>query len=311
MNRVSVVLSAYNGSKYITEQLESLRTQTRKPDEVIIIDDCSTDDTFSIVDKYIKENNLDGWYLQKNPDNWGWEKSFANAIISCTADIIFTCDQDDIWMDDKIEIMCTGLEKVKEAELLVADYIAFSYLDVPDCKNSKNNNSKKSKNCRSWNSGYRWRYIERPGCVFAFTKELREKFSVCWKEGYAHDLLLWQIAALSNTLYHIDYDAIYFRRHDSNSTPPKARSLNVRLARAVQSCDELENLKETGILLHYTPEMLTKIESALCFEKCRVVFFRKDKFDLRLAFELFMKKKEYYKISSWVIDLLCKLFWNE
>ena len=53
LNDVSVVIATYNGEKYIVKQLESIRNQTRKPDEVIIVDDRSNDNTFKIVKEYI------------------------------------------------------------------------------------------------------------------------------------------------------------------------------------------------------------------------------------------------------------------
>ena len=56
--KTSVVMSTYNGERYIFEQLESLRKQTMKPDEVLIFDDGSSDSTVSLVSKYIQDNNI-------------------------------------------------------------------------------------------------------------------------------------------------------------------------------------------------------------------------------------------------------------
>lgn len=55
--KISVVLSAYNGAEYITEQLDSIRNQSRPADEVLIFDDVSTDNTVEIVREYIKKYN--------------------------------------------------------------------------------------------------------------------------------------------------------------------------------------------------------------------------------------------------------------
>ena len=71
--RVSVVLCCYNGEKYIKEQLDSLKTQTRQPDEVLIIDDCSKDNTVKIVEEYIKSNDLKSWKMIRNGQNKGWK----------------------------------------------------------------------------------------------------------------------------------------------------------------------------------------------------------------------------------------------
>ena len=63
--KISVVMSVYNGAKYLTEQLESIQNQSRIPDEVIILDDCSTDNgaTTALVETFIKSN--ENWRLLK------------------------------------------------------------------------------------------------------------------------------------------------------------------------------------------------------------------------------------------------------
>ena len=63
-------MAVYNGEKYIAEQLQSIYDQTRKPDEVIIRDDCSTDGTYNEIASFINENQLsDSWKLFKNVNN--------------------------------------------------------------------------------------------------------------------------------------------------------------------------------------------------------------------------------------------------
>ena len=62
--KISVVMTTYNGQKYLLEQLESLRNQTFKIDEVIIMDDCSQDETPNLIRKYIADNDLKGWKLR-------------------------------------------------------------------------------------------------------------------------------------------------------------------------------------------------------------------------------------------------------
>ena len=71
----TIVLSTYNGEKFITEQLDSLRLQTRPADEVLISDDCSTDSTPQIVKDYIQKYKLSGWHFEQNEKNSGWKKN--------------------------------------------------------------------------------------------------------------------------------------------------------------------------------------------------------------------------------------------
>lgn len=103
--KTSVVMSTYNGEKYITEQLDSLRTQSQSADEVIIADDCSTDHTVEIVRRYINQHNLSDWQVIVNQHNKGWRRNFMEAMWSASGDLIFPCDQDDIWRNDKIKVI--------------------------------------------------------------------------------------------------------------------------------------------------------------------------------------------------------------
>ena len=76
--KISIVMTTYNGEKYLTEQLDSLRTQTRLPDEVIISDDCSADNTNVMIEEYIKKYRLTSWKHIKLKKNVGWKKNFIN-----------------------------------------------------------------------------------------------------------------------------------------------------------------------------------------------------------------------------------------
>ena len=94
--KTSVVISTYNGEKYIIEQLDSLRKQSRPADEVIIADDCSSDHTVDIVKQYINQNKLNSWQVIVNDHNKGWRRNFMETMWNATGDLIFPCDQDDI-----------------------------------------------------------------------------------------------------------------------------------------------------------------------------------------------------------------------
>lgn len=64
--RISIAMTTYNGADYLLEQLESLRTQSLMADEVIIVDDCSTDNTVDLLNMYIQKYHLDNWVLIRN-----------------------------------------------------------------------------------------------------------------------------------------------------------------------------------------------------------------------------------------------------
>lgn len=112
MAKISVAMTTYNGEKYLYEQLYSLVNQKRKPDEVIICDDGSTDKTIEIINSFINNNNLQSsWKIYINKSNKGYTKNFLDCARMTTGDIIFFSDQDDIWHSEKIFTMTNNFEK--------------------------------------------------------------------------------------------------------------------------------------------------------------------------------------------------------
>jgi glycosyltransferase involved in cell wall biosynthesis len=91
--KISVCIATYNGENYIKDQLDSIFPQLNTEDEIIIVDDCSIDLTYSILESY----NDSRLILFQNPINRGVNFSFEKAISLANGDFIFLSDQDDIW----------------------------------------------------------------------------------------------------------------------------------------------------------------------------------------------------------------------
>lgn len=103
---VSVAICTYNGSDYILEQLNSISNQTVLPDEIVICDDCSNDDTISKLMKFKEKSKLK-IRIYYNDNQLGFRKNYQKCIGLCNCDIVFYCDQDDVWLENKIErIIC-------------------------------------------------------------------------------------------------------------------------------------------------------------------------------------------------------------
>lgn len=107
-----MALCTYNGEKYILEQLTSIVHQTVLPNEIVICDDNSSDSTVSLIDSFIQTHKNSGidFKFVTNATGRGVTKNFENAIKRTTGEIIFLCDQDDIWMDNKIETILSTFE---------------------------------------------------------------------------------------------------------------------------------------------------------------------------------------------------------
>ncbi len=94
-------MATYNGGRFIREQLDSILNQTEQDFELIVCDDCSTDDTNSIVSEYSRKDGRIKCF--RNETNLGFKRNFEKAISLCTADYIALSDQDDVWLPDHLE----------------------------------------------------------------------------------------------------------------------------------------------------------------------------------------------------------------
>ena len=129
---ISVCIATYNGEKFIEKQLQSILDQTHLVDEVIICDDCSTDNTPQIVKDFIKRNSLeDSWFFFVNEKNVGYCLNFYGAIGKSKGDLIFLCDQDDIWSKDKVEVMSNYMVAHTDTYVLSSRYQLIDGKDVP------------------------------------------------------------------------------------------------------------------------------------------------------------------------------------
>lgn len=100
---VSVVMSTYNGEKYIKEQIDSILHQTHPNIELIITDDQSTDGTRNILQAYA--DKFPNIQVIINETNLGYIKNFEKGLLLARGDYVALSDQDDIWMNNKIEVL--------------------------------------------------------------------------------------------------------------------------------------------------------------------------------------------------------------
>ncbi len=108
--RVSIVMCTYNGERFLREQLDSLLAQTWPFAELIIQDDCSTDGTCAIVEEYRRNCPDRDIRLFRNAKNLGFERNFLTAVGRTSGDYIAYCDQDDVWREDKVEVLMQHID---------------------------------------------------------------------------------------------------------------------------------------------------------------------------------------------------------
>ncbi|MFW6383201.1 MAG: glycosyltransferase family 2 protein, partial [Nanoarchaeota archaeon] len=109
--KVSVLMPAYNSQDYISDAIESILSQTYTDFEFVIIDDCSTDDTWKIIKKYAKNDKRIKAF--KNVKNSGVTVSLNNGLEKCSGDYIARMDSDDVSLPKRLEKQVEVLENGK------------------------------------------------------------------------------------------------------------------------------------------------------------------------------------------------------
>lgn len=117
---ISIALCTYNGEAYIREQVESILKQTLPVDEIVVCDDCSTDNTLSIIESLRKGTNAD-IRIHRNETNLGVCANFQKAVNLCKGDIIFLSDQDDVWHNDKVETIVNYFYHNQQKQVVFTD----------------------------------------------------------------------------------------------------------------------------------------------------------------------------------------------
>lgn len=235
---VSVALTLFNGLKYIEEQLDSIRLQTRKPDEVFIVDDCSNDGSFKYVSEYIRQHNLSYWKIIQNPENLGWKKNFRKVIELCKGDLIFLCDQDDIWHADKIKDMEIQMKKNNSILLLASNY---SVINVDRTEKVKVFGLKKNnKTIKHIKFKSKTLTLMRPGCSYCLRNKLVKILEEKDLEHQPHDVMLWKYALIYDGLYLFNSITMQYRRHSDSASTPSQLSKQRRYSEADTEISILE-----------------------------------------------------------------------
>ncbi len=114
---VSVCMATYNGSPFIQEQVLSILEQTVAVDEIIIVDDASSDNTIDLLRSFSDPR----FVLLQNEINIGVVRSFEKSLMHATGDLILLCDQDDIWRRDKVERFKQLFELHADVTMVISD----------------------------------------------------------------------------------------------------------------------------------------------------------------------------------------------
>lgn len=210
--KVSVAICTYQGQSYLKEQLESICSQTRPVDEIIVCDDGSIDQSVQLCEEILKKTNIP-YVIKVNETSLHVLRNFQQCYAMCSGDVIFSSDQDDIWEEHKVE------EYLKCFEDPSIDMIAGNALLIDGQGKEMKLSLRDSIGFKAANEQMMLKELLRTFCItgatMAFRKSFGQKYLYCSK-FWLHDGLLALAAACNFHLHYIDQPLTRYRLHGNN-----------------------------------------------------------------------------------------------
>ena len=218
---VSVVMSVYNGRDYLHEQLQSVLSQLEPTDELIVIDDASSDDSMDIIRAF----NSSRIRLFRNEANLGVRCSFQRGLSLAHGELIFLCDQDDLWLPGKRAAFVQAFAEDPEITVVVSD------AEVIDAAGEMISQSFMAG--RGGFSGtlgatfWRSRFL---GCAMAVRRPVLKWALPIPPRAPMHDMWLGVIGGLAGRVCYLPVPYVRYRRHGRNTSSGRPNSPRVMVA---------------------------------------------------------------------------------
>lgn len=213
---ISVCMAVYNGKRFLCEQLASILCQLATDDEIVVVDDGSSDDTLELV-KGLNDPRI---RVLVNSCNQGVLRSFERAIKEARGDIIFLSDQDDIWLPRKV---CRFLEAFSVDGHIVLVISDAQVIDEEGKELAASFFAQRGGFVSGWFANLlKNRFL---GCALAFRSSLKDVILPFPKDIPMHDMWIGTLADLKGRVKYIDEPLIAYRRHLSNASPIKRAGL--------------------------------------------------------------------------------------
>lgn len=210
--RLSVCIATYNGSRLIGAQLKSILRQLGPDDEVVIVDDASSDDTIDVIEAF-QEPRIK---LVKSPVNRGHVRTFEASITMATGDVIFLSDQDDVWIPGRVRLMIDALSKSS----LVATNWQLESGELPTRGRIRSRQDQDGfGNLIALALGRRAYF----GCCMAFRRELTSIALPFPRSVEAHDHWLATVSIVMSSISHLETPTLVRTLHEGNLTPSGRR----------------------------------------------------------------------------------------
>lgn len=212
MTAVSVVLAVYNGARFLRPQLDSVLAQLRPGDELIVVDDASTDESLAIV----KATGSALLKVHASPANRGVLASFEQGLRLATHEVVFLCDQDDLWLPGKRDAFVGAFERDPGVLVVISDaqVIDANGVIVAPSFMAGRQGFAGSVVATLWRN----RYL---GCAMALRRRLLSLALPVPPGVPMHDMWFGALGRLAGRVVYLSTPYLQYRRHGGNVTPSR------------------------------------------------------------------------------------------
>jgi glycosyltransferase involved in cell wall biosynthesis len=207
--KISVCMASYNGEWFIREQLSSILSQLGNDDEIVLVDDASTDETVDIAERFSDKRIR----IFRQAHNCGVLKTFERALEEATGEIIFLADQDDFWRPDKVSKIKSLFSERPDLSLVLSDSF------IVDARGQITSETRfRSGRFRpgALQNIIRNRYL---GCAMAFRRSILGYCLPFPSDIPMHDMWIGIVNQFVGKTGFIDEPLMSYRRHDTNLSP--------------------------------------------------------------------------------------------
>lgn len=211
-NKIDILLPTYNGEKFLREQIDSILNQSIDIFRLYIRDDGSKDNTLEIIKEYALHDER-VIHVESPEGNLGLVKSIEKMLTLSNADLIFFADQDDVWINNKIEKFVSFYNTIKDADELPVLIHSNCYITDEKLNITGDFVKNIAKSNAITDSLFNF-FVQ--GSSSMINKKLKETSGKFPDNVYVHDRYLHMISQLFGQRYYLDTPLMYYRQHDNN-----------------------------------------------------------------------------------------------
>lgn len=302
--KLSVVVCTYNGARFIDEQIGSIINQTLKPNQIVISDDGSTDNTWEKLQQW-QSHYPEIIELYRHPNNVGFNRNFSFALSKVNGDYVALCDQDDVWYENKLSVLSQYATNYPNISL-------FQHSEdiMVETKKSRNEDSRVVSH---------WKSYEGSGCGILFVLNRLTGHLLFFKTS----LLQYILPIPSNVIYDWWINVIVGIKGTTKFVPEKLMAYRLHDNSAYFS-DVDKHLKDVTVPVRNALAHFSRIEGMTDKDLYYLKHFKKyyakhrpNKFDWQLFLFFYKNRKELFRdfyvsgsslYRSFFLIRLCRAF---